>query len=355
MKTLARLARLACLALCWPLAAAAQDAVPLPCPQADSACLFKALHAHPARKLAAWEKLLAEPLVERIVPAPPTLLEYLAWDNAANGYPNRPRRAAPSRVFAAEMTAALAELPREVQLLFANRLAGIALVEDLGGTGYTDVIIDAAGQPVAGYVVLDAGVLERFTANQWVTWKERTPFQPDADWQLDARIEDDARDNRRQAIQYILLHELGHVLSIGRDVHPPWTVQPKEGGPDAAYPFFGLSWRTEGNAYVSHFDDAFTVRRQVSYYFGAKLAGDRMAEAYRQLAKTNFPTLYAAAHPGDDFAESFASYVHVVLMQRPWEIVVRRGGHDEVVFKSCWDEERCRAKRTLLEAIVGKP
>src|SRR5437868_2220616 len=283
MKTFRRLAFIA--ALAWHMAAAAQEDSALPCPPKDAACLFKALHAHPVRRLAAWEKTMAEPLVERIAPASPQLLEYLLWDNVANGFPNRPKAAAPQGNFVAEVKAALAELPRDVQLLFVNRLAGIALVDDLGGTGYTDVVIDAGERPVAGYIVLDAAVLERLTANEWATWKERSPFRPDASCELEARIEANTQDSRRNAIQYILLHELGHVLSIGNDVHPPWTVEPRDGGPDEAYPFFQLSWRTEGNKHVTLFDESFPLRSEVAYYFGAKLPAARMAETYSQLAK----------------------------------------------------------------------
>ena len=341
------------LALVWHCGACAQQELRLPCDAKDSACLFRALKAHPSRKLAAWEAQFAQPLVERIAPASPSLVEYLNWDNVARGYPDRPRVIEPSRNFVLELKAAIAELPREVQLLLVDRLAGIALVENLGGTGYTDVVIDDKENAVAGYIVLDAGVLDRLTANQWATWKERTPFQPDKDWELDARIEDDAQDSRRNAIQYILLHEMGHVLSIGNNVHPPWTGEPKDGGPDDAYPFFMLSWRTKDNKYVTTFDDTFDLRRDVAYYFGARLAGARMGDAYSQLAKTNFPSLYASVHPGDDFAESFASYVHVVMMGKPWEIVIRRGGHDALVFKACWEEPRCAAKRKVLEGILA--
>lgn len=282
-----------------------------------------------------------------------SLAQYLNWDNVAQGYPERPRPAQATPDFIEEIKSALAGLPAQVQRLFTSRLAGIALVENLGGTGYTDVVIDAKGRPVAGYIVLDAAVLERLTANQWATWKERTPFQPDVDWELEARIEDAAQDSRRNAIQYILLHELGHVLSIGGNAHPPWTVQPKDGGPDDAYPFFLLSWRTTGNRHVSIFDDTFTLRGGVSYYFGAKLAGARMADAYAQLARTNFPSLYAATRPGDDFGESFASYVHVVMMKKPWEIVMRNAGREALVFKACWEEARCAAKRKLLEDTIS--
>jgi hypothetical protein len=333
--------------------AASPDGPPLPCTSKDSACIHQALHDHPIRKLATWDAQFAQPLVERVLPASPQMLEYVSWDNVANGYPQRPRPPELSRNFLAEVKAALAELPLQVQLLFVDRLVGIALLDDLGGTGYTDTVIDTTGREVAGYIVLDAGVLERLTANQWATWKESSPFIADPSWKLEARIEDDAQDSRRQAIQYILLHELGHVLSIGRDVHPPWTKQPKDGGPDEAYPFFQLSWHTDDNKWVAKSDAAFPLRREVAYYFGAKLPASRMAETYGQLAKTNFATLYGACSPGDDFAESFASYVHVVMMGKPWSITLKHDGEAVTTFRACWDEPRCAAKRKILEDIVS--
>jgi hypothetical protein len=348
MKTKPRLVGL----LVSALAFAAFAQAPPPCPPKDPACLFRALHEHPVRKLGAWEARLAEPLLERVAPASPQMVEYLTWDNLANGYPQQPRTAQVSAGFLAEVKAAFADLPREVQLLFVDRLAGIALVDDLGGTGYTDTIVDASGHEVAGYIVLDAGVLQRLSANEWATWKESSPFIADPAWKLEARIEEDAQDNRRNAIQYILLHELGHVLSIGSNVHPPWTKQPKDGGPDDAYPFFHLSWRTESNAWVPQGGADFALRRDVVYYFGAKLPAARMAETYAQLQKTNFATLYAASRPGDDFAESFASYVHVVLMGKPWSITAWRNGEPVLVYRACWDEPRCAAKRAILDGIV---
>jgi hypothetical protein len=208
---------------------------------------------------------------------------------------------------------------------------------------------------VAGFIVLDAGVLAGRTANEWATWKESSPFASEPGWQLQARIEPDAQDSRRNAIQYILLHELGHVLAIGGNAHPPWSIAPKDAGPVEAYPFFNLSWQVDraGNRYASLFDGAFPLRKEVAYYFGPKLRASQMEAAYTQLAATNFPTLYAATRPGDDFAESFASYVHVVLMKRPWEITIRHDGELVMRFAACWDEPRCADKRRILQALIN--
>jgi len=79
-----------------------------------------------------------------------------------------------------------------------------------------------------------------------------------------------------------------------------------------------------------------------------------MVPTYDNLEKTNFPSLYAATQPGDDFAEAFASYVHVVLQRRPWQILIYQDGALRKEFGACWDEPRCAAKRALLEQLLGR-
>jgi hypothetical protein len=96
-----------------------------------------------------------------------------------------------------------------------------------------------------------------------------------------------------------------------------------------------------------------TERRDVAYYFGAKLGAEQMAATYASLAVTNFPSLYAATHPADDFAEAFASYVHVVLMRKPWQVTISRDGEVLRVVDACWEEPRCAGKRKLLEELLA--
>jgi hypothetical protein len=357
--TVGRLRNAICLLAiaCAHFAACAQQAWPFACDKTDNECITRTLRAHPAHRFADWQPMFEKPLIERIGPAPAKVVDYLTLDNIVNGWNERPRATQAPASFIAEVKAALADLPPEVNLLFVDRLAGIFLVDDLGGTGFTDIIEDASGEQVAGYIVLDANVLAGRTANDWATWKESTPFSPEVGWQLAARIERDAQDSRRNAIQYILLHELGHVLSIGGREHPPWTIQPKEVEHADAYPFFNLSWQVDAkaNRYESLFDSAFASRTSVAYYSGAKLRMSQAPDVYGELARTNFPSLYAATKPGDDFAESFASYVHVVLMKRPWDITIAHDGKVVTNFGACWDEPRCADKRRAMEAILKSP
>lgn len=96
--TAAAMARhtLACAALLWGAAAAhaAQD-LPPGCVKDDAACVAKALREHPVRKISMWQASFGQPVVERVQRAPAPLVEYLRWDNTAQGFAERPHSSEP--------------------------------------------------------------------------------------------------------------------------------------------------------------------------------------------------------------------------------------------------------------------
>jgi hypothetical protein len=319
-------------------------------------CAREAAVAHPIRRAAAWADTLKKPVDSRMGPASAALVEYLNLDNTAQGFPEKPRTAVLSEDFLADIRAAIRELPPSVKRLLTDEFAGIYFVEDLGGTGYTEYIRDSAERPVGAFIVLDASVLGRRRANSWATWKENTPFIADATHALNARIEDDADDNRRNAMQYILLHELGHVASVNAKAHPAWDRSPDETIRAQDFPYFALSWRPERGTgrYASTFDSAFELRSRIVYYLKPGLPAADMQSVYTQLGATNFPTLYAATNPADDFAEAFANYVHVVLLKKPFEIRITENGREALRYMACWEEARCKGKREFLERELGR-
>lgn len=257
-----------------------------------------------------------------------------------------------------EIRLALTELPTAVKDLVNERLAGIFLVENLGGTAYSDYILDSSGTPVAAFVILDTKVLLKRTANSWATWKEASPFSISDKTNILAKIEIPSQDNRKNAIQYIILHELGHVASIGRDFHPYWGISPKSIKNEENYPFLHQSWRINRtkNSFESIFDhQIMSKRRDIVYYFGARLGAEDIPSMYRMLINTNFVTLYAATNPYDDWAESFATYVHSVLMGKPFSVEIREGRTVVETFSLCWGTERCRKKEAILSKLLRVP
>ncbi len=325
------------------------------CGYGDKECAAKAIRAHVVTQLDYWEQAFAKPVDQRMGVAPPELIEYLNLDNIQNGYPNKPHSTTLPADFLADVQQAFAELPAEVKRLLSTKLAGIYFVEDLGGTGYSEEIVDEGRGPIAGFLVLDRSALDRRTANAWATWKENTPFKAQARFRLVSEIEKQPQNNRKNAIQYILLHELAHILAIGEKFHPSWNIEPKDIQSTSDYPFFLLSWSIakDDNRYITIFDAAFPQRKDVVYYLEPKLPADQMVSTYAHLERTNFATLYSVTQPGDDFAEAFANYVHVVLMKKPFAVTIYRDAKIAKVYTACWIQQRCAEKRELLERFLN--
>lgn len=159
------------------------------------------------------------------------------------------------------------------------------------------------------------------------------------------------------AIRYILLHEFGHALGLFSNAHPSWI--PSEKPLNMNHPFTKLSWKlTENSEVISLFEDKFPYRKAIRYYSFEKalLYNDQIIDLYTRLQKyTNFASMQAAITLWEDFAESFATYVHVVLENRPWQIRIERGDGQPMIIDSGWHEERCKEKKAFMEKWFKDP
>jgi len=319
--------------------------------------LRKQAAEHPTMTIAYWGGgWEARPLHERIAAAPAGLIEKIGIDNRLYGFTERPVAAEPAPEFLNALRHIEDILPEPVRRLARERIIGLFLVADLGGSGYTEAIRDEAGKEKFAVIVLDRELLLKRPANAWATWKEGSFFKPlpgkNIDLQL--RIEEDRNDSVENAIIYILLHEIGHALGMAGGVHSSWNG-------DAIlsqdYPFPALSWRMSGDKIESLSEEAFPERRLLKVYAfnDASLTRDQARDVYRNLSRTGFATLYAAVSPWEDFAESFVNYLHVVREKRPYEVRIREAGRPDAAYPSCWNEERCAAKRAFLERWLEDP
>jgi hypothetical protein len=94
-------------------------------------------------------------------------------------------------------------MPDSVKRRLSAKLAGIHLVNDLGGTGFTDMVFDERSRAVAGFIVLDMAVLNAHTANSWASWKDNTPFRALLKSRLTVEIEKERDNNRRVALLHL--------------------------------------------------------------------------------------------------------------------------------------------------------
>jgi uncharacterized protein YaiE (UPF0345 family) len=321
------------------------------------------LQMHPVRSVQFWrqeDKGLAPKT--RIGPAPAELIDFLHLDNTFQGYSERPVPASADSEFIGDVEIAVSSLPDSVRTITGRMVFGIALIRELGGgTGYMNVVTDADGSAAGGFIVLDEDALHR-TANDWASWKEGSAFKFSAEQSLDVQIEKPENDTRINAIRYILLHELGHVIDavIG--------ITQIDGGNTqniASSGFYGLSWTypppsqrpvLRGDTLRSRFDASWPERETLAFYTFEN-SRHTLAEAvsiYDWLGQTNFPTLYAATSSAEDFAESFANYVHVVLDERPYEIRLKQAEHSTKLLGACWDSPRCASKKMAVEYLLAR-
>lgn len=313
------------------------------------------LAAHAVRQSEYWRGFKTRPWVDRLQPAPPEFIDFLRKDNLLQGFPQQPRPARVDESYLADIRAAFEDIPVAVQALVSEKLVALILVEELGGSGYMESVLDAEGKPVAAFLVLDPTVLDK-KANAWASWKDSTPFRTNLAYEIHTHLEEPAGDTRRNALRYILLHEFGHFVGMDPAIHPSWSHEPsREALADAR--FASLSWVFKGGEYASRFDADFALRPKMVFYgnFQSKLPARDAESVFRALSKTDFPTPYAATSNADDFAESLANFIHVVLDRRPYWVEVSKKGKVLYRLESCWGTPRCAAKEKFLSGLLAAP
>lgn len=317
---------------------------------------------NPCTRIGYWgEEWKKTPLNQRIKEAPAELIEKIQIENEFQGFKERPSSVKPPPELFEAMKSVEASMPDNLEAILNERLIGIFAVREVGGTGYADAVYDSEGNEKYGLIVLDVDVLMRKKANEWATWKENSIFRPKADGKvkLKAVVEEEENDTVVNAVRYIILHEMGHILGMISKAHSSWIDWFAKKKIRMDYPFQRLSWKlTQDNQAISLFDDKFPERRSIKVYSfeKSKLSNEQIPMTFNRLQKhTNFPSLHAGQSLWEDFAESFVMYFHVVIDKRPWQIIIEQKDQPQIVVESCWEQERCRRKKEYMERWFENP
>lgn len=294
-----------------------------------------------------WSATLDRPPHQRHGAAPRALLEQL---EKVNGH--AATAAQVSQDFIDDVEMALAELPAIVLARLKDNFLGVFFAHGVGSSGVTDIVMGPDGAFHGIAIALDVDAFIGRSANEWISWRENTPFQP-SPFRVAVRIAEPADDVRKNAIQFFLLHEIGHVLAAGRGFVPDWWLMPAELGRSEDYSFLPLSWQLGAGGELSPLArNDFARRDQLSYYGRPRIAGADMVEAYRCLLGTDFFTMYAALSADEDFSESFALYVHTELLQKPYLVRIYEDSRLLLQYASHWGEQRFAAKLALLRRFL---
>jgi hypothetical protein len=318
----------------------------------DVACLEARLQNNPVRKVSFWSDLRMRPIDRRVVAAPDELIQFISDDNQLYGYPPGVRSADTDHSFIGLVQMALRGLPPKVLQLLDDKLAGIALVHELGTSGYTDKVFDSDDKAVGGFIILDVDRLNQ-NANEWASYRDSTAFVTNKQYSLRTVIAEDIDDTVLSTIQFLVLHELAHVYSIGETLHPDWASEPASVQLEE-FRFARLSWlnSADDSSYASLFDGMFSLRGQIAYYQEKALPASKISTVFNRIQHSNFNSLYSTTSLWEDFAESFAIYVHYTMMKKPYYSEYLVNGERQATITPCF-QGRCADKAQILESLFN--
>jgi len=296
-----------------------------------------------------WTALQQRPLAERILPLPAEVRDFVRQVNLASGLDADPAALKPDAAMSADLMEALRGMPAFLLDAVDPLLLGICLGRNIGSSGVTDIVVDKVDGRILGCVVLlDVDAFAGHTANSWASWKENLPFEMEGGIALDVVIAEPERDTRAGALQFLLLHEFAHVLTLDASFLPPWWAQ----APDAPFPFLDLSWETTPlGRFAPRPGRDFALRAELDFYGNNKLPNEAILTAYSGLEGSDFPSLYGATNPYDDFAECLATWVHAEVMGRPLRLQVAFDGVPQATLDDFWASPRSSAKRAFMQRL----
>lgn len=240
-------------------------------------------------------------------------------------------------------------LPQEVNALTDTLVYGIYFVTNLGSTGLTGIVRDESGKPIGGIIYLDSDLLNE-GGNDWASKKESTAFLPSKEHSINIHLDD--TNSKETAIRFIILHELGHIVSIVKGHAPDFSETQRD---FRNFPLFeGIWWSETYSPYEATF---FPERNKIKFYQKTPTIAlfPEGKFLYKKLTNTQFVSLYAATNADDTYAEAFAQYVHVFLLGREYKVILTSKGYSETLLQDPIRKEGGRRFRDLFQNIFYPP
>jgi len=314
--------------------------------------LRQQLSSHRVHNIDVWQDYLKKAPITRVEAAPPLLIDYLQIDNRLNGYSTTPTAPDHWQPVAEDVVAAIDAFPPAVRDLFDQYVIGVFFVSGLGSSAYTDFLLEH-NQHKMGVIVLDTQILN-MKANAWATWKENTPFQAAKGMNLELNIAGKGEGNRTTALSYIVLHELGHLVALNKNAHANWSGSGDQN--PSNYSFSSISWKMNKGKVEPKSSPLFPERKTIHYYAPPemRISATHLPSIYHNWHKTDFVSLYAAMNVYDDFAETFAMYVHVVMQGQSWKLTLTKDGNIIESFDNPILQPRCSEKKAYMDTILKR-
>lgn len=301
---------------------------------------------HPSVQVHNWDRSLpGRPLAEKIRPLNDLAASYVLKWNELDDFEEKPLPAELSPEARLAFLRELERLPPEVLRFMEGHLFAIFTCRNLGGSAMAGVILEGTN-PIGGFVILDIDVLNR-PANEWITFKENTVFRAQPGITYRVEMEPRASNTVAASMRFIFVHELGHIFGQVKQVSLPMTArfpdlsslefarQSFEQGSDGKIQAIGAPWAENVKFY----------RKEPPFSAG------EAASLYEKLRSTRFATLYAVTDVEEDWAETFALYVHCVLLKKPYRVILEKDSRT-VLASELILTDALKEKRRIVEAAL---
>ncbi len=343
----------ALLGLAWPAGLRAQTpSAASPAPRGTT--VDKSAEQVPAvQRLSFYPNALGKPVEDKVTVGGREVLDRALKTNLEYGQDIRPVNASPDHPLLPKVRALLHSLPPVIHQLASQYVAAVYLLEEDWGTGTTEGVQDAAGRWQYTYITLNLTALTR-KANAWATWKENSAFRQQPGYRIAMTIQPSDGDTLENALLFILVHELGHAIGLGLGVHGFWDEEPTPVATRNSA-FIAQSWQPDGKDwFVSKYAERFPKLVQARFYRfeQAPLALADAEPVYRALTQTDLPSLYGVTNVYDDFAETFAIYVHTRLLGKPYKVELYENDQLRYTYTSCVVANTCPEKVRVLETAL---
>lgn len=283
-------------------------------------------------------------LISRIFNLDEESKNYINELNRIDGFDESPSQVNDFEKFRSVLAQALNSFEDPVRSLLLKKLIRIYVCENLGGSAVSGIVRDS-DNPIGGFVILDANTLNR-KANEWISYKESSTFQKGS-LKIKIKIESEEQNTQTNALRYILLHEFGHILSETEKIGPSFFASKRS---FANFDFYKEVWKSEKVSYLD--ENIFSLRPKLRFYSESFALDPNWKQIYPVLAETPFPTLYSATNADDFFADSFVSYVHVILDKKAWELEILENNKSIYKMENGIRKDSLLKQRKIIERII---
>ncbi|MDX1961390.1 MAG: hypothetical protein SFU98_22665 [Leptospiraceae bacterium] len=296
------------------------------------------LKTHPAARMENYPK---QKLEERIFNLPKLQNEFIHELNIIDGIENIPAPSTDFLLMKEKMDLIFKNSNPKILKILDKYVLGIYFSENLGTTGLTSFVYDKNLKPVGGIIFIDSNLV-KLSGNEWISYKENTVF---IQGKYKLKIEIDNGNSKFSALEYILLHELGHIVSVVDGIVPDFTLEKRN---FKSFPFFHGVWSEE--KVMTELSTKYPELKKIKFYSKPELKLDVDAlEIYSILEVSPFPTVYSTINADDHFAESFVSYLHTLVGKKPWRLTIINERGEANSFENGISKERCKLEREFME------